>query len=121
MKTKFGRVWVTSRPVQRERLEELLHVPAFTLKKSSKVRQEKMLRHIWEEKSNGNTAGLEEYMKYVLKQVNESVCQRNLTGCPLYIFIDAIAFEENLKTYFKSRRSSLTVQAGKDKTGVVMN
>jgi hypothetical protein len=35
MKTKVRRVWVTSRPVQRERLEKELSVAAFSVKKWS--------------------------------------------------------------------------------------
>jgi len=35
MKTKVGRVWVTSRPVEKERLEKALSVTAFNMKRLS--------------------------------------------------------------------------------------
>jgi len=58
LKTKVRRVWVTSRPVQRERLEEELSVVAFKLKKLSRECQEKMFCDIWKEKANGNNGEL---------------------------------------------------------------
>jgi hypothetical protein len=58
LKTKVRRVWVTSRPVQRERLEEELSVVAFKLKKLSRECQEKVFCDIWKEKANGNNGEL---------------------------------------------------------------
>jgi hypothetical protein len=47
MKTKVERVWVTSRPVQKERLQRKLCVTAFSLKKISFKSQVKMLHKLW--------------------------------------------------------------------------
>ena len=47
MKTKVGKVWVTSRPVQRERLEKELSVAAFGMKKRPHQFQVNMLLEPW--------------------------------------------------------------------------
>jgi hypothetical protein len=100
MKTKVKRVWITSRPVHRERLENKLSVTAFTLKKLSHESQKEMLCHIWNGKAN-KTRGLEAYDR--LRQENESVYYRNLTGCPLNIIMIASALEGKLESKVKSR------------------
>jgi len=52
LKTKVGRIWVTSRPVQRVRLEKELSVVAFSMKKQcwwsrSRVWGSQALQHKW--------------------------------------------------------------------------
>jgi KaiC/GvpD/RAD55 family RecA-like ATPase len=52
LKTKVGRIWVTSRPVQRARLEKELSVVAFSMKKQcwwsrSRVWGSQALQHKW--------------------------------------------------------------------------
>jgi hypothetical protein len=102
LKTKVGRLWVTSRPVMKGTLENLLCVPAFTLKNLSRQCQEKMLYDIWKENTNEIADnGLHQFTRHLLMQVNESVYQRNLTGCPLYITMIASAFEENMNTFLE--------------------
>jgi len=108
MKTKVERVWVTSRPVQRKKLENLLSVIAFSMKKLSYESQGKMLRNIWKGKAKGKKeACLNAYVKHLLSQANKSVYQRNFTGCPLYITMIASAFESNLETSLNSGKISL--------------
>jgi hypothetical protein len=109
IKTKVERVWVTSRPVQSKKLENLLSVIAFSMKKLSYESQGKMLRNIWKGKANGKKeeACLNQYVKSLLSQANKSVYQRNFTGCPLYITMIASAFERNLETSLHSGIISL--------------
>jgi hypothetical protein len=109
MKTKVERVWVTSRPVQRQKLETLLSVIAFSMKKLSNESQGKMLRDIWKEKANGENEKkfLNDYVESLLSQANKSVYQRNFTGCPLHIKMIATVFERNLETSLEKREISL--------------
>ena len=52
MKTKVERVWVTSRPVEKERLERELSVIAWSMKKLSHISQESILRETCMHKEN---------------------------------------------------------------------
>ena len=95
LKTKVRRVWVTSRPVEKERLERKLSVISFGMKRLSKAYQEEMLRYLWKYKA-------EEVINYVLLSVNESVHDENFTGCPLYIKMIATVCEMEMETNLKS-------------------
>ena len=105
-KTLVKRIWVTSRPVQKERLEKELSVTAFTLKKLPKESQKNMLCDIWKGKANREKLG--EVAYDLLREVNESVYQRNLTGCPLNIIMIASALEGKLETSLNSEIINLT-------------
>ena len=108
MKTKVERVWVTTSPVQRERLEKELSVTAFSMKKLSDESQKQLLRSIWKERAKGDKeACLDEYVKDLLLHTNKSVGQENFTGCPLYIVMIASAFEENLEMSLETAKISL--------------
>jgi ankyrin repeat protein len=97
MKTKVGRVWVTSRPVVREKLEKELSVIAFTMKPLSLPCQEEMLLNCWMSKSSAKKDDLVAYIKRLLSHANGSVHDRNFTGFPLYIMMIATAFEQNVE------------------------
>jgi hypothetical protein len=58
MKTEVGRVWVTSRPVEKERLEKKLSVFAFSMQKLSRMSQEEMLLKQWISKAGGKESDL---------------------------------------------------------------
>ena len=107
--SKLGKIWVTSRPLQRKKLENLQSVMAFSLKKLSNKSQGKMLRDIWKRKANGKKEDscLNEYVKRLLLQANESDYHRNFTGSPLHIRMIACAFEKNLETSLNSGIISL--------------
>jgi hypothetical protein len=109
MRSKVKRVWVTSRPVQKERLERELRVTAFSMKKLSNESQRKMLTNIWKETANGENKEpcLKNYVERLLSQANESHYQRNFTGCPLHITMIACAFERNLEASLNSGEISL--------------
>jgi hypothetical protein len=108
MKTKVERAWVTSRPVEKERLEKELSVIAFGIKKLSSESQKQLLKGIWKERAKGDKeACLDEYVKHLLRHTNISVDQGNFTGCPLYIVMIASAFEENLETSLDTAKISL--------------
>jgi hypothetical protein len=98
LKTKVGRVWVTSRPVMRETLERKLGVTAFTLKKLARESQETVFENIWKMKATGNNNDkcLSQYVQCLLSKAKESIDPRNFTGYPLHIRVIASAFEENL-------------------------
>ncbi|KDR16617.1 uncharacterized protein LOC110832431 isoform X1 [Zootermopsis nevadensis] len=108
-KTQVGRVWVTSRPVVRERLEKELSVLAFTMKPLSQEAQEKMLLNLFKSKATGHRdeKRLEALIKQLLSKVSESIYDSNFTGFPLYITMIATAFELNLETSLKSGVLSL--------------
>jgi len=97
METKVGRVWVTSRPVVREKLEKELSVIAFTMKPLSRPCQEEMLLNYWMSKSSAKKDDLVAYIKRLLSHANESVYDSNFTGFPLYIMMIATAFEQNVE------------------------
>jgi ankyrin repeat protein len=90
MKTKVERVWVTSRPVQREKLEKGLSVIAFSLKRLSQESQKEMLRNVLKY----NADEREEELNHFLLNVNESVHDENFTGCPLYITMIVTVYEK---------------------------
>jgi ankyrin repeat protein len=97
MKTKVGRVWVTSRPVQKERLEGELSVSSFGMKRLSRESQKEMLRNLWK-----NIADVKEYeLDNFLGSVNRSVHDEYFTGCPLYIMMIATVYEKELETNLK--------------------
>jgi len=108
--SKVKRVWVTSRPVQRERIEKELSVTVFTLKKLSHEQQEKIFRDIWKKKGHGKNDKSVAYLENLLQQANKSFYNRNFTGCPLHIMMVASAFEEkSLKTGKNSRPDELNL------------
>ena len=86
MKTKVGRVWVTSRPVQRERLEEELSVAAFNLKNLALESLEETVR----------LPSSEEEKKLTLSLENESGYKGTLISYPLNITKPTTALEQKI-------------------------
>jgi len=75
MKTTVRRVWVTSRPVQKETLERKLSVNAFSIKRPSRASQKQMLCSLWKYKADEK-----EYEFYnFLQRVNRSLHDANFT------------------------------------------
>jgi ankyrin repeat protein len=108
-KTVVGRVWVTSRPVVRERLEKELSVMAYTMRPLSHTVQEEMLLNLWKSKATGHKdeKRLDAFIKKLLSKANESIYDSSFTGFALYIKMIATAFEVNLDTSLKSGDFSL--------------
>jgi hypothetical protein len=125
MKTKVPRVWVTSCPVEKKRLENKLSVLSFSMKGLSRRSQVEMLRYLWsyetdeeeeeegkeeeetgdeeeEEEEEKEEGGIEEKLNNFLWHVNSSVHDENFTGCPLYISMMATAYEMENETYLIS-------------------
>jgi ankyrin repeat protein len=102
MKTEVGRVWVTSRPVEKERLEKKLSVFAFNMKKLSRVSQEEMLLKHWIPKAGGKERDLVNFIRRHLGLLNRTVLDENFTGSPLYITITSTVFEMDMKTHLNS-------------------
>lgn len=97
METKVGRVWVSSRPVVKERLEKELSVIALAMKPLSIPCQEEMLLNCWMSKSRAKKDDLIVYIKRLLSHANESVHDSKFTGFPLYIMMIATAFEQTVE------------------------
>jgi hypothetical protein len=87
MKTKVETFWVTSRPVQKERLEKELSVISFSMKTLSRESQEEMLHYLWMSKPGEKkvTSELHTFIKNFLFMLNKSARDFTFTGCPLFI------------------------------------
>jgi hypothetical protein len=107
MKTKVRRVWVTSLPVQRERLENELSVNAFSMKELSQQLQVKMLLELWMPKKNRDKETCVAFVNQVLTLVNQSVNDSNFTSSPLCIKMIAKAYARDVKKWIKSGFSKL--------------
>jgi hypothetical protein len=99
MKTKVGRVWVTSRPVEKETLEKELSVIAYSMKKVSRKSQEVMLIKLWNHIAGKEESKLLEFIKYLLCHIKYSLHDDNFTGCPLYIKMIATVYEMEVETW----------------------
>jgi ankyrin repeat protein len=99
MKTKVERVWVTSRPVQKEKLEKDLSVTAYGMRKLSFVSQEDMLIVIWKSKADGaeiRKCRLHAFINDLLRELNDLFYEDNFTGCPLYVAMIAIIYDKDV-------------------------
>jgi len=97
MKTKVEKVWVTSRPVQKERLEKELSVTACGMRKLSLLSQEDMLIVLWQSKADGEelrNCRLLAFIHDLLKELNDLFYEDNFTGCPLYVTMIATVYEK---------------------------
>jgi hypothetical protein len=103
MKTKVGRVWVTSRPVEKERLEIKLSVFAFSMKKVSRMSQEELLLKHWISKAGGKESDLVHFIRRLLGRLNLSVSDENFTGSPLYITMISTVYEMDVETHLNSK------------------
>jgi hypothetical protein len=112
MQTKVQKVWVTSRPVLKEKLEKALNVTAFSMKKMSHLSQENVFKGIWKGKVKEDIEErrLNEYVKGLPLQANALVYQKNFTGCPFYISIIASVFVEKLDISLRSTNIILPQQ-----------
>jgi hypothetical protein len=103
MKTGVRRVWVTSRPVEKERLEMKLSVFAFGMKKLSRMSQEEMLLKHWISKAGGKESVLLTFIRRILRVLNQSVFDENFTGTPLYVTMIATVYEIDMETHLNSK------------------
>ena len=97
-KTKVRRVWITSRPVQKEKLERKLSVFSFGMKRLPQGSQIEMLRKLWKYKEGEK----EEELNDFLQIVNKSVQAENFTGCPLYVTMIATVYDRDIITYLNA-------------------
>jgi hypothetical protein len=91
MENNLGRVWVTSRPVAKDRLERKLSVIAWSMKKLSLQSQESILREIFMRKVN-----LNKYNKHVPRFIDIShkiYADKNIAGTPGYMKVIATVLE----------------------------
>ena len=100
MKTEAGRVWVTSRPVEKERLEMKLSVFAFSMKRLSRMSQEEMLLKQWISKAGGKESDL---VTFICRLLNQSAFDENFTGSPLHITMISTVYEMDMKTHLNSK------------------
>jgi hypothetical protein len=106
--SKEVKVWVTSRPVAKDRLERKLSVIAWSMKKLSRKSQEEMFWDNWKERTNmEKETFLDKYVRRILSQANEAVYQRNFTGCPLYFTTIVSAFKDFLQKSLEEKEITL--------------
>jgi hypothetical protein len=100
MKTKVERVWVTSRPVKKERLENELSVKAWNMKSLSNDSQREMFLNLWLPKVNvyKNGKKLVGFINRSLLLAYDLYQDRNFTGTPGYVKLIATALEMHLQT-----------------------
>jgi ankyrin repeat protein len=106
MKTKVERVWVTSRPVQQEKLEKELSVTAYGMRKLSLISQEDMLIVLWRSKADGGEERKHKLFAFIndlLKDLNDLFYDDNFTGCPLYVTMIATVCEKDVDTCLDSK------------------
>jgi hypothetical protein len=60
--TKVERVWVTSRPVEKDRLENMLYVTCFSMKKLSRKSQVEVIRNLWKLKAGDEKQNLDDFL-----------------------------------------------------------
>jgi len=105
MKNKVEKVWVTSRPVQKERLEKELSVTAYGMRKLSLLSQEDMLIVLWQSKADGGGLRNDRLFAFIndlLKELNDLFYENNFTGCPLYVTMIATVYEMDVDKSLKS-------------------
>jgi hypothetical protein len=98
LKTKVGRVWVTSSPVEKDRLENELSVTAFNMKRLSRKSQHKMLCNLLMHKADGKGFELKQFTFDVLERLNEAVYDKHFTGSPLYVAMMSAVCETDMET-----------------------
>jgi len=110
MKTKVGRVWVTSRPVEKERLEKELSVIAFNMKSLSSESQKEMLQNLWMSRAGErqHTVKLFLFIWKLLRSINRLAHDENFTGSPLYITMIATVYEIEMETHLNSENMPLS-------------
>jgi hypothetical protein len=99
MNTKVGRVWVTSRPGEKDILENMLSVTAFSMKKLSYTSQKEMLLNHWLPKVNGykDKIYLARFINTSLLFVYELYDDKVFTGTPVYVKMIATALKVMLE------------------------
>jgi hypothetical protein len=102
MKTKVRRVWVTSYPVEKERLEKELSVSAYGMKSLSSQSQVQMFLELRMSKEIRNKEKCAAIISQLLKQINQGVNDSNFTGSPLYIMMIATAFKMDVEAHLNS-------------------
>jgi ankyrin repeat protein len=102
MNTNVGRIWVTSRSVEKERLEKQLCVIAWNTKNLSRESQHQMLLNIWTSNEGETNSELADFIDKLLLFLNRSVHDENFTGCPLYITMIATVCKKKMISHLHS-------------------
>ena len=115
--TAVEQVWVTTRPHQRQELEDKLQQLSYTLEPLSEENQVEFLTKFWslkdwfteadnEAKEEGKTK-LQIYAKELIKKLFQSISDKDkqFTGIPLQCRMLAEAFEKNIKLFLQSAKS----------------
>jgi hypothetical protein len=110
LNTKVARVWVTSRPVQRDRLEKELSVTSFSMKKLSHQSQVQLLLALSMSKQFRKEKKSVATINQLLMLVNQSVNDSNFTGSPLYIKMIATTYKLDIARWIRLEFSSLPRQ-----------
>jgi hypothetical protein len=112
MNTKVSRFWVTSRPVERERLEKKLSVIALSMKKLSYESQKSIFLKLWLPKVNPykDREILVRFIDKSLLMAYDLYQDRNFTGTPLYVKMIATALEKVVDTQLKSGNFNVPIK-----------
>jgi predicted NACHT family NTPase len=119
--TAVEQLWVTTRPHQKEELEDKLQQLSYTLEPFSEENQVEFLTKFWSLKDwvtqmyskeeEAIKVKLEIYAKHLVKKIVQPVSDRDreFTGIPLQCRMLAEAFDEEVKTFYHSAESVPTL------------
>ncbi|APR98948.1 ankyrin repeat domain-containing protein [Wolbachia endosymbiont of Folsomia candida] len=107
--TKVEKLWATTRPHMRDKLEDELGILAYTLKPLSRENQETFLKKFWSKNldlGNINETRLEKYIEKSLDLLSRSIADtEEFIGIPLQIKMFAQAFKNNFKEFHDSSQN----------------
>jgi ankyrin repeat protein len=115
--TAVEQLWVTTRPHQREELEDNLQQLSYTLEPFSEENQVEFLSSVWclkewfteavNETEEDLKTKLEIWAKELIKKLFQSISDKDkqFTGIPLQCRMLADAFEKNVEEFFQSAES----------------
>jgi ankyrin repeat protein len=113
--TAVEQLWVTTRPHQREYLEDKLQQLSYTLEPFSEENQVEFLSTFWclkkwfteagNEKEEEGKTKLEMYAKELIRKLFQSISDKHFTGIPLQCRMLAEAFVKEAREFFTSAKS----------------
>jgi hypothetical protein len=118
METKVESVWVTSRPVQKERLKKELSVIVFSVKKLSNESQMKVFKNIWYSRAKGNKEKcLNDYVRRLHKLANKSITRQTSLAIHYILCCLPVFLKKKIRNVFRNRKYQSARQT--QRTGTV--
>ncbi|PSN34298.1 hypothetical protein C0J52_25668 [Blattella germanica] len=104
-KTKIVKLWVTSRPVMKEYLQNELKLIAFKLQPFSEKDQEDFLRLFWKSRIEYiDETLLETFIKEFIDVTKKTLKDKNMPGIPLHTVMLAEAYEKCLVNFHSEEK-----------------